>query len=93
MTNNMDYKIKVRVCVGTHCYVTGNHKFKDIKDQLPDDLKDKVFVEGSVCLGCDKMTREPKHPYVEVNGTLIENATLEKIIACLRAIENTDNHI
>lgn len=84
----MDHKIKVRVCVGTHCYVTGNHKLKDIKDQLPDDLKDIVFVEGSVCLGCDQLTRAPKHPFVEVNGTLIENASLEKIISYLRTIES-----
>jgi len=89
----MDKKIKIRVCVGTHCYVMGNHELKDIKDQLPDDLKDKVYVEGSVCLGCEEMTREPKHPYVEVNGTLIENASLEKIIEYLRALETTGNNI
>lgn len=89
----MDKKIKVRVCVGTHCYVMGNHNLKDIKDQLPDDLKERVFVEGSVCLGCEKMTKNPQHPYVEVDGTLIENASLEKIIIRLRQLVEAENKI
>lgn len=84
----MDKKIKVRVCVGTHCYVMGNHELKDIKDQLPADLKESVFVEGSVCLGCEKMDRKPQHPYVEVDGKLIENASLEKVISYLRELGN-----
>jgi len=89
----MDKKIIVRVCVGTHCYVMGNHNLKDIKDQLPDDLKERVFVEGSVCLGCEKMTKKPQHPYVEVDGTLIENASLEKIIIRLRQLVEAENKI
>lgn len=80
----MEKKIKVRICVGTHCYVMGNHDLKDVKDQLPADLKDKVYVEGAVCLGCDSMNEKPKPPYVEVNGKLIAKASYEKIVEALR---------
>lgn len=83
----MDKKIKIRVCVGTHCYVLGNSELKDIKNQLPDDLRDKVYVEGSVCLGCEKMDSPSGHPYVEIDGRLIENASLQKIVDHLRATE------
>jgi NADH:ubiquinone oxidoreductase subunit E len=82
----MEKKIKVRICVGTHCYVMGNHELKDLKDQLPADLKDKVYVEGAVCLGCDNMKEKPRPPYVEIDGQLIPKANLEKVVAQLKEI-------
>lgn len=91
----MDKNIKIRVCVGTHCYVMGNYDLKDIKNKLPDDLRDKVYVEGAVCLGCDVMKKKPQHPYVEINGELMAGATLQLIIDRLRSIEmkKTKNNI
>jgi len=80
----MEKKIKVRICVGTYCFVMGNHDLKDLKDNLPHDLKDKVYIEGVVCLGCDKKKEAPQPPYVEVNGKLIAKANLEKIVEELR---------
>lgn len=78
-------KSSVKVCVGTYCYVMGGSKLNNLKSQLPDDLKEEVYVEASVCLGCDKLGAEPKPPYAEVNGKLMPQATLEKIIAAIRA--------
>ena len=80
----MEKKIKVRICVGTYCFVMGNHDLKDLKDKLPKDLKNKVYVEGVVCLGCDKLKENPQPPYVEVNGKLINNACFEKIVDEIR---------
>jgi NADH:ubiquinone oxidoreductase subunit E len=76
----MEKKIKVRICVGTHCYVMGNHELKDLKDQLPADLKERVYVEGAVCLGCDSMNEKPQPPYVEVDGQLIPRANFDKVL-------------
>lgn len=81
-----DKKLSVKICVGTYCYVMGGSKLTNLKSQLPADLKDEVYVEASVCLGCDKMTSDPKPPYAEVNGKLIEKADIEKIISELRAV-------
>jgi NADH:ubiquinone oxidoreductase subunit E len=81
---NVDKKLNVKICVGTYCYVMGGSKLNNLKSQLPDDLKEKVYVEASVCLGCDKMTSDPKPPYAEVNGKLIEKANLDKIVAAIR---------
>jgi len=83
----VDKKLKVKICVGTYCYVMGGSKLNNLKSQLPDDLKEDVHVEASVCLGCDKMTSDPKPPYAEVNGKLIEKANLEKIISALREVQ------
>ncbi|MDP4292375.1 MAG: hypothetical protein Q8908_14955 [Bacteroidota bacterium] len=77
--------LKVKICVGTYCYVMGGSNLNNLKSQLPDDLKEEVYVEASVCLGCDKITSDPKPPYAEVNGKLIEKADLDKIISALRA--------
>lgn len=82
----MENKIKIKVCVGTFCYVYGGNELKEIKDKLPDDLKDKVYVEASVCLGCDAKGIIQKPPYVEINQHLIPEASTEKIISYLKEI-------
>ena len=84
----MEKKIKIKICVGTQCYVMGNHELKDLKDQLPEDLKPKVYVEAAVCLGCDVLNTKPAPPYVEVNGTLISQATRDKIVDYLYTLTN-----
>ncbi|HPT20342.1 MAG TPA: hypothetical protein PLR88_00235 [Bacteroidales bacterium] len=82
----MEKKIKIRICVGTYCYVYGGNELKEIKDKLPSELKDKVYVEASVCLGCDAKGIIPKPPYAEIDGHLISEANAEKIISYLKEI-------
>jgi NADH:ubiquinone oxidoreductase subunit E len=82
----MEKKIKLKICVGTYCFVMGGNELKEIKNQLPADLKDKVYVEASVCLGCDAKGIEQKPPYVEIDGYLMPEANAEKIINYLRGI-------
>lgn len=82
----MENKIKIKVCVGTCCYVYGGNELKEIKEQLPPELKDRVYVEASVCLGCDAKGIIPKPPYVEVNGHLIPEANTDSIISYLKEI-------
>jgi NADH:ubiquinone oxidoreductase subunit E len=85
----MENKVKLKICVGTYCYVMGGHDLKEIKNQLPSDLRDKVYVEASVCLGCDKLTSDPQPPYAEIDGQLIPQASVEKIISKLREMQNS----
>lgn len=84
----MEKKIKVKICVGTQCYVMGNHELKDLKDQLPDDLKQKVYVEAAICLGCDILKDKPQPPYVEIDGILMPQANQQKIIDYLYSLSN-----
>lgn len=76
-------KIIVKVCVGTYCFVSGGHELKNLKHELPQHLEDKVKVEASVCVGCDRITSSPKPPYVSINNELIEKATIAKVVARL----------
>ena len=88
---SMDSKIKIRICVGTSCFVYGGNELKEIKHRLPEDLKSKVYVEASVCLGCDVKGIKPNPPYVEINGYLMEAATIEKITAYLIDLEGSSS--
>ncbi len=91
-SKKMEKKIKVRICVGTQCYVMGNHELKDLKDQLPAEIREKVYVEAAVCLGCDTLGSKPLPPYVEVNGKLIAQANREKIVEYLYSVMNVQSN-
>jgi NADH:ubiquinone oxidoreductase subunit E len=84
----MEGKYIVTICVGTQCFVQGGHHLRDIMQHLPEDLKGKVKVLASVCLGCDQLSRLPKPPYARVQDKLIEEASIEKIIQEIKQIDN-----
>lgn len=89
----MEKKIKIRICVGTQCYVMGNHELNELKSSLPDELRDKVYVEGAVCLGCDTRKDKPQPPYVEIDGKLLDKADYERIEKTIRTILKNDERI
>jgi len=66
----------------------GNHELKDLKDKLPENLRDRVYVEAAVCLGCDTLKSKPQPPYVEIDGKLIPQATYEKIVDYLYSLDS-----
>ncbi len=82
----MDQKIKIKICVGTYCHVMGGYKLRELRQQLPEALQDKVKVEASVCLGCSTLKEKPQPPYAEINEKLMPDASLEKIIEELQKI-------
>ena len=80
MERNAENLINVKICVGTYCYVMGGHELRELKTKLPAHLSDRVKVEASVCLGCNELEEEPKPPYAQVNGELMAEATVQKIV-------------
>lgn len=76
-------KIKVSICTGTACYVMGASELLLLGEMLPEDLKDKVEIEGVTCLDKCKGagSGKSKPPYVLVDGELIESATVQSVIA------------
>jgi len=80
MERNAENLINVKICVGTYCYVMGGHELRELKTKLPAHLSDRVKVEASVCLGCNELGEEPKPPYAQVNGELMAEATVQKIV-------------
>lgn len=51
-----------------------------MKRNLPDELKDKVEIIGSACLGCHEHRGETKPPYVKVENIVIEECTEDKLL-------------
>ncbi len=72
--------IKVKICSGTVCHVMGGSDLHMITEFLPDNLKNKVIVEGVPCLGFCNEPNGLKPPFVQVNNKLISQASLSKII-------------
>jgi len=86
MEKKTENPIKIKICVGTYCYVMGGHELRELKTKLPAHLAPKVTVEASVCLGCNELGEDPKPPYAEINGTLMSEASVQKIIDVLEKL-------
>ncbi|MDO5306832.1 MAG: NAD(P)H-dependent oxidoreductase subunit E [bacterium] len=75
-------KIEVRVCLGTTCFVMGSSNLQNLTELIPQKFGDKVEVVGSPCLGvCSTNWEYSKAPYVKVNDTIVQEATVDKVIA------------
>ena len=74
-------KIEVRVCLGTTWFVMGSSNLQNLTELIPQKFGDKVEVVGSPCLGvCSTNWEYSKAPYVKVNDTIVQEATVDKVI-------------
>ena len=77
-------KVKVKVCLGTTCFVMGSANLQELSELIPQKYGDLVSVEGSPCLGLCSIDWEfSKAPYVKVNEEIVKEATIEKIIEAI----------
>lgn len=75
-------KIEVKVCLGTTCFVMGSSNLQSLTDIAQKNYGDKVEVSGSPCLGvCSTNWEFSKAPYVKVQDEIVQEATVEKVIA------------
>lgn len=84
-------KNKVTICTGTTCFVMGGSELLLLEEQLPADLKAVTEIEGSPCIGVCKHSEYGRNqsdhaPFVMINGEVMEQANIEKIIDCLRGL-------
>ncbi len=80
-------KIKIEVCCGTACYLLGAASLMELEDKLPAELKDKVDIQASPCLGLCERDNLGGAPYVRINGSeIMSNANVEKLIARLSGL-------
>lgn len=77
-------KVKVKICVGTTCFVMGASELQELESFLPDDLKDKVEISGSTCLGLCKDDHYGEAPFVTVDGDVVANAEISNVIKKIR---------
>ncbi len=74
-------KIIIEICVGTTCYVMGASELMLIGDVLTDQQKEHVEIKGVTCLDVCHEHLTQKAPFVRINGEIISNVTIEKLIA------------
>jgi len=73
-------KIKIRICVGTTCFIMGASELQDLEHLLPEELVDKVEISGASCLGICRQDNYGKAPFVTVDEEVISHATINTII-------------
>lgn len=78
----MKEEINVKICLGPDSYAKGSMNLLKVSEFIPVELKNRIKISGAVSLN------EPKEnaPYASVNGSLIENASIEKILDSIEAL-------
>ena len=76
----MTSKINIKICTGTSCFVMGASNIQELETELPENLTDKVNIEYVRCMELCKDGNYNKGPFVKINGNIIEEANIPKII-------------
>jgi NADH:ubiquinone oxidoreductase subunit E len=80
-------KVQVKICAGTACFVMGAPQVQALEFSAPEDLADRIEITEVRCMNhCNQGRNYNKGPFVEVNGELIEEATMEKVVLKIREI-------
>ena len=82
----MKNRINIRICTGTTCYVMGASDLIALADQLPEEVLSNLNITGAPCLGACK-NGDLKPPFVEINGVLLSEATVESVMDAIKAEE------
>lgn len=82
-------KIKVNICVGTTCFVMGASELQELEQHLPDELRDRVEITGSTCLGLCKDNNYGQAPFVTIDGEVMPHASISAIIERLHTLTRT----
>lgn len=73
-------KIIISVCLGTTCHLMGSSHLQTLEQDLPENIRNRVTVKWSRCLGFCKEENYGKAPFVLVGKELVDEATVHKII-------------
>lgn len=76
----MSAKIRVKICVGTTCYVMGGGELLILKDLIPKHLQSLVTIEHVSCLGRCKEFGASAAPLVEVNGNILRACSTVSVL-------------
>ena len=81
-------KVLVELCFGTTCFVMGASKLQELESIIPPQYRHKVDIKAHTCLDLCKNATYMKAPFVKIDGEIISEATVEKV---LKAIESKIN--
>jgi NADH:ubiquinone oxidoreductase subunit E len=81
-------EINICICLGTACHVLGSSQFHDLPEMLSPELRQKVRIEWTRCLGYCREAGSGRPPFVTVNDELITEATLPKLLEKLQLLHS-----
>ncbi len=87
----MDRKVRVSICSGTACFVMGASDLLLLEESLPQALRPLVEIDGSTCLGFCRDRAKGKAPFVLIDGVVMSEATLPRLIARIREIVDAES--
>lgn len=81
-------KYQVTICTGTLCHVMGGSELPGLSQFIPIAYLDQIEIKGSPCINhCKEKTLKP--PFAEIDGDIISEATIEKLVnELIKRIEN-----
>lgn len=77
----MGQRCHIVVCTGTACFVMGGAEILALEDRLPADLAGRISLEGATCLGLCRDRSRGNPPFVQIDGEILAEATLERVLA------------
>ena len=86
----MQKEINISVCTGSTCYTQGRAILNELLKIVPQKYGNNVKVAGVPCLEvCSIDWGHEKAPYVKINEEILNNATVEKVVARVDELLNT----
>lgn len=81
-------KYKVTICTGTLCHVMGGSELPTLSQYIPAMYLNQIDIKGSPCINHCK-DKGLKPPFAEINGDIISEATIDKLLKeLIKRIEN-----
>jgi NADH:ubiquinone oxidoreductase subunit E len=81
-------KIEVVVCTGTACFIMGGAEILMLEEHLPENLRECVEIRGTTCMDYCKDVGSSKPPFVEIDGDVVSEASLPKILQILEEVSS-----
>lgn len=69
-------KLKIKVCMGTHCSMMGSLNLYDDLERLEKDYPEDIELEMVRCL---KVCSDKKAPVIDINGDIITSVKSEEV--------------
>lgn len=70
--------INLKICMGTHCTMMGNLNIEAAIEGLQEEYPGQIEIQPIKCL---KFCKNNQAPVVELNGEIITNATVERVVS------------
>lgn len=72
-------KYKVTICTGTLCHVMGGSELPALSQYIDPQYLNQIEIKGSPCLNHCKEKRL-KPPFAEIDGDIMSEVTIEKLV-------------